>query len=63
MSVQSMVEMGKDFCSNFIQPFLEDIDRRSLKGGIRKLIPVLHNPHQNGRSSPPAVEHLEGVPF
>ncbi len=29
MSVQSMGEMGKDFCLNFLQPFLEKIDRRS----------------------------------
>ncbi len=26
-SVQSMGEMGKDFCPNFFQPFLESIDR------------------------------------
>ncbi len=29
-SVQSMGEMGKDFCPNFLQPFLENIDRGSL---------------------------------
>ncbi len=29
MSVQSIGEMGKDFCPNLLQPFLEYIDRRS----------------------------------
>ncbi len=29
MTVQSRGEMGKDFCPNFLQPFLENIDRRS----------------------------------
>ncbi len=29
MSVQSIGEMGKDFCPKFLQPFLEYIDRRS----------------------------------
>ncbi len=28
-SVQLMREMGKNFCPNFLQPFLEYIDRRS----------------------------------
>ncbi len=39
MSVQSMGEMGKDFCPNFLQPFLENIDRRSCNDGSRELIP------------------------
>ncbi len=26
VSVQSMGEMGKDFCPNFLQPFLENIN-------------------------------------
>ncbi len=30
MSVQSMGEMGTGFCPNFLQPFLEDIDRREV---------------------------------
>ncbi len=29
MSVQSMGATGKDFCLKFLQPFLENIDRRS----------------------------------
>ncbi len=33
VSVQSMREMGKDFCPNFLQPFLENIDRRSCNDG------------------------------
>ncbi len=32
--------MGKDFCSNFLQPFLENIDRMSCDDGSRELIPV-----------------------
>ncbi len=27
MSVQSMGEVGKDFCPNFLQSFLENIDQ------------------------------------
>ncbi len=30
MSVQSMGEMGKGFCPNFLQPLLEDINRREV---------------------------------
>ncbi len=32
-SVQSMGEMEKDFCSNFLQPFLENIDKTSCNDG------------------------------
>ncbi len=46
VSVQSMWEMGKDFCPNLLQPFLENIDRRSCNDGSRELIPVFHNPHR-----------------
>ncbi len=45
VSVQSMGDMGKDFCQNFLQPFLENIDRRSCNDGSRELIPAFHNPH------------------
>ncbi len=44
MSVQSMGEMGKDFCPNFLHPFLENIDRMSCNNGSRELIPILHKP-------------------
>ncbi len=44
VSVKSRGEMGKDFCPNFLQPFLENIDRRSCNLGSRELIPVFHNP-------------------
>ncbi len=45
VSVQSKGgEMGKDFCPNFLQPFLENIDRRSCNNGSRELIPVFHDP-------------------
>ncbi len=46
VSVQSMGEVGKDFCPNFLQPFLENIDRRSCNDGSRELIPEFHNPRQ-----------------
>ncbi len=66
MSVQSIGEMGKDFCPNFLQPFLENIVRRRCNDGSRELIPVFHNPHRKCRPSPSAVdrtlEYLEGVP-
>ncbi len=61
-----MGEMGKDFCPNFFQPFLESIDRKSCNDGGRELIPIFHNPHRKCRPSPSAVartlEYLEGVP-
>ncbi len=64
--VQSMGEMGIDFCPNFLQPFLENIDRRSCNDGSRELIPVFHNPHRKCLPSSSAVartlEYLEGVP-
>ncbi len=66
VSVQSMGEMGKDFYPNFLQPFLENIHRRSCNDGSRELIPVFHNPHRKCRPFPSAVartlEYLEGVP-
>ncbi len=66
VSVQSMGAMGKDICPNFLQPFLENIDRRSRNDGSRELIPVFHNPHRKCRPSPSAVartlEYLEAVP-
>ncbi len=55
VSVQSMGEMGKDFCPNFLQPFLENIDRRGYNDGSRELIPVFHNPHRKFRPSPSGV--------
>ncbi len=51
VSVQSMGEMGKDFCPNFLQPFLENIDGRSCNDGSRELIPVFHNPHRKYQPS------------
>ncbi len=66
VSVQSMGEMGKDFCPNFLQPFLENMDRRSCNDGSRELIPIFHNPHRKCRPSLSAMartlEYLEGVP-
>ncbi len=45
VSVQSMGEMGKDYCPNFLHNFLENIDRKSCNDGSRELIPVFHNSH------------------
>ncbi len=42
---REMGEIWKDFCPNFPQPFLENIDRGSCNGGNRELILVFHNPH------------------
>ncbi len=65
VSVQPIGEKGKDFCPNFLQPFLENIDRRSCDDGSRELILVFHNPHQKSRPSPSAVartlKYIEGV--
>ncbi len=64
--VQSMGEMGKDFCPNFLQSFLETIDRRSGNDGSWQLIPIFHNPHRKCRPYPSeaacTLEYLEGVP-
>ncbi len=61
VSVQSIWEMGKDFCPNCLQLFLENIDN-----GSQELIKVFHNPHRKCRPFPSAVartlEYLEGVP-
>ncbi len=66
VSFQSMGEMGKDFCPNFRQPFLENIERKICNDGGRELIPVFHNPHRKCRPSPSEVsstlEYLLGVP-
>ncbi len=43
MSVQLMGEVGKDFCPNFLQSFLENIDRRSCDDGGWQLIPIFNN--------------------
>ncbi len=51
----SMGEMGKDSCPNFLQPFLETIDRRSCNDGSRQLIAVFHNSHRNCQHYPSAV--------
>ncbi len=39
VSVQSLGEMGKDFCPNVHQPSLENVDRRSCNDGSRELSP------------------------
>ncbi len=66
VSVQSMGEMGKDFCPNFLQPFLENIDRGGYTDGSRGLISVFHSPRRKCRPSPSAVArnlgYLVGVP-
>ncbi len=65
MSSQSVGEMGKDFCPNFQQPFLENCDRSSCYDGSWGRIPVFHKFHQKCRLSPSVVtrnlEYLVGV--
>ncbi len=60
-------EVEQDVCPNFLQAFLENIDRRSCNDGSRELIPIFHNPHRKCRPSPSAVartlEYLVGVSF
>ncbi len=57
--------MVKDFCPNFLQPFLENIDRMSCNDGSQELIPIFHNPHRKCRPSPSTVartlEYLVGA--
>ncbi len=55
MSVQSMEEVGKDFCTNFTQTFLENIHRRKCNGESLELIPPFHSPNLKSRPSPPAL--------
>ncbi len=55
VSVQSIGEIRKGFCPNFLQPFLENIDRKSCNNGGRELIPVFYNSHWKSRPSPSAV--------
>ncbi len=66
MSVQSMGEVGKDFCPNFLKSFLENIDRRSGDDGGWQLIPIFNNPHRKCQPSPSVaartLEYLEGMP-
>ncbi len=65
MRFQSMGKMGKNFNPHFLQPLPENVDRRSYNDGSRKLIPLFHDPHRKGRSSPPVVtptlEYLLGL--
>ncbi len=55
MSVQSMGEMGKNFCPNFLQPFLEIIDGRGCADGSQELIPISYNLRRKARPSPSAA--------
>ncbi len=65
-SVQSMGEMGEDFCLNVTQPFLRNLNRMSCNDGSRKLIAAFHSPLRKGRPSRMAMaltlEYLVGVP-
>ncbi len=59
-------EMGKDFCTNFLQPLFENINRRSCNDGNLERNPVFYRPYRKGRPSHSAValilEFLVGVP-
>ncbi len=61
-----MGKMGKDFCPNFLQPFLENIDRRSCNNGNRNLLQFFYNPHRKGLTFSSVVVltlyYLVGVP-
>ncbi len=63
---REMEEMEKDFCPNFLQPFLENIARRRCNDGSRELIPVFHSPHRKCPPSPSVMartlEYLVEVP-
>ncbi len=48
-------DIGDDSYPNFLQPFLENIDRKRCNDGSRELIPVYHNPQRKCRSTPSAV--------
>ncbi len=62
MKFQSMGKMGKNFCPHFLQPLLENVDRRSCNS----LIPIYYNSHRKSGPSPPVVartlEYLVGLP-
>ncbi len=67
MGVQSIGEMGKDFCQKpSPTSSSKNIDRRSCNDGSRELSPKFNNPLRIGRPSPPAVaralEYLVEVP-
>ncbi len=70
MSVPSLVvsygEMEKGVCPNLLQPFIENIDKRSHSDMSRKLIPIFHGPPWKDKSSHPAMaptlKYLVGVP-
>ncbi len=53
---------GKDFCPNFLQPFLEKFDRRSCNDGSRELIPIYYNPQKRPTLSFGSGTYI-GVPF
>ncbi len=57
MCVQSMGEMGKDFYPNFLQHFVENIDRRSCNDGSRELTQVFH-PHRKEFYFPSKIKRL-----
>ncbi len=43
MSIQSMGEMGFNFCPNLLQPLLEKVDKKSCNDGSWERIPINHN--------------------
>ncbi len=57
-SFQSMGEIRKDFCPNFLQPFLENIDRRSCNDGSQYFTTCTSSISAVART----LEYLEGVP-
>ncbi len=53
MSIQSMEEMEKDFCPNFLPPFLENIDKEAVTTEAMSLIQYFTTLAEN--SNPPSA--------
>ncbi len=62
MNVQSMGEMGKDFYPNFLQPFLENIEKRICNDGSWELIPFFSQPSPKMQTFPFGSGSQLGVP-
>ncbi len=61
MSVQSMDEMGKDFCPNFLHPFLETSTEGAVTTGAESLFQYFTTLTENADSLLRRGSHL-GVP-
>ncbi len=41
---QSIEKMAKNFCPQFLQPLLKNVDKKSCNDVSRELIPMFYNP-------------------